>query len=68
MASNTIVRFGRRLAIPSTVQIIHDYKVFAEEREVRERCAAEEGLSLDASWTDIVVLRVERKASVPPAI
>ena len=67
MASNTIMRFGRRIAIPSTVQILHDYKVFAEEREVRERCAAEEGLSLDASWEDIVVLRVERKAAAVAA-
>ncbi len=57
MASNTIVRFGRRIALPSTVQILHDYRVFAEEREVRERCAAELGLSLDASWSDIVVRR-----------
>ena len=63
MASNTIVRFGRRIALPSTVQILHDYRVFAEEREVRELCAIEEGLSLDSSWKDIVVLRLDRHTS-----
>jgi hypothetical protein len=64
MASNTIVRFGRRITLPSTVQILHDYRVFAEEREVRELCAAELGLSLDASWSEIVV----RRQHAAPAI
>lgn len=64
MASNTIVRFGRRIALPSTVEILHDYRVFAEEREVRERCAAEIGLSLDASWSDIVVRRQQAAPTV----
>lgn len=63
MASNVIVRFGRRSPIPSTVQILHDYRVFSEDREMRERCATEEGLSLDASWDDIVVHRTDRTAS-----
>jgi hypothetical protein len=57
MASNSIVRFGRRVLIPSKVQVLHDYRVFAEERDVRERCATEEGLPLTASWVEIIVHR-----------
>jgi hypothetical protein len=53
----TILRFGRRMPIPATVQILHDYRVFAEDRAARERCAAEDGLPLTASWIDIATHR-----------
>jgi hypothetical protein len=57
----TITRFGRRIAVPSTVTILHDYRVFAEDREMRERCAEEDGLTLAASWADIAVHRAAHR-------
>ena len=65
MAANSIVRFGRRIAIPATVQILHDYRVFAEEREVRERCADAEGLPMTASWEDILAHRAGSTTASP---
>lgn len=53
----TILRFGRRIPIPSTVQILHGYRVFAEDRVVRERCAVEDGPAATASWADIALHR-----------
>lgn len=55
----TITRFGQRIPIPATVQVLHDYRVFAEDREMRERCAIEDGLAATASWDDIVTHRME---------
>lgn len=63
MASETGARFAQCTTLPSAGQILHDYRVFADEREVRELCALEEGLSLDASWKDIVVHRLDRHVS-----
>jgi hypothetical protein len=51
------VRFGRRIAIPSTAQIRHEIRVIGERRE-RERCAVAEGLSPAASWDDIIAHRL----------
>jgi len=51
------VRFGRRIAIPSTAQIRHEIRVFGEQRE-RERIAALDRLAPAASWNDIVAHRV----------
>jgi len=53
----SFVRFGRRIAIPSTAQIRHEIRVFGEQRD-RERCAAAEGLSPHASWDDIIAHRL----------
>jgi hypothetical protein len=55
----TILRFGRRIPIPSTVQILHDYRVFAEDCAMRERCAVEDGLPAGTSWADIASHRAE---------
>jgi len=50
------VRFGRRIPIPSTLQISHELRAlyFAD---VRERCAELDGLPTDASWDEIVQRR-----------
>ncbi len=52
-----LVRFGRRIALPSTVQIRHELRVLRAEENVRELCAEAEGLPCSASWDEICVRR-----------
>jgi hypothetical protein len=62
------VRFGRRVAIPSTAQIRHEIRVFGE-REERERIATLDGLGPTASWDDIIAHRVAAANARPaPAV
>ncbi|GAA0573276.1 hypothetical protein [Rhizomicrobium electricum] len=58
------VRFGRRLSLPSTVQIRHELRAFIVEEDVREECAAKEGLSAGATWDEIYAHRDIRTAPV----
>lgn len=54
------VRFGRRLAIPSTVEIRHELRSFLAQEDVREECAASEGLTAGATWDDIYAHRAAK--------
>lgn len=54
---NPFVRCGRRLPVPSTTQILHELKAFSAEEDVREECAAKEGLQTDADWDAIYAHR-----------
>jgi hypothetical protein len=49
-------RFGRRMAIPSILQIAHELRGFSQD-DARMRCAAEEGMPMTASWDEIVAHR-----------
>ncbi len=51
------VRFGRRLATPSTVQIRHELRAFIAQDEVRTECAVREGLPTSATWDEIYAHR-----------
>jgi hypothetical protein len=51
------VRFGRRLPIPSTLQIRHELRAFCAQEIVREECAAKESLPSGATWDDIYAHR-----------
>lgn len=58
----TFTRFGKRLPIPSTVQIRHELRAFIAEEDIREECAAQAGLSAKASWDDIYADRAAAAA------
>lgn len=59
------VRFGKSFAIPSTVQIRHELRLFCAEENVRSLCAEGEGLAPGASWDEITAWR-SSKAGSPP--
>jgi hypothetical protein len=46
-------RFGRRIALPSTVQILHELKIMEAQEEGRKRYALADGLAETASWEEI---------------
>ena len=52
-----IVRFGRRLAIPSSLQVRHELRAFCAAEDVREEAAAKIGLTAAASWDEIYARR-----------
>lgn len=54
---NKFTRFGRRVAIPSMVQIRHELMAFCAQEEIRLECAQAVGLSPAASWDDIYAKR-----------
>ena len=61
---NTFVRYGRRLTVPSTVQIMHELKALSAEEEVRAECAVKERLAADAGWNEIYAHRAEKPVHV----
>jgi hypothetical protein len=56
-------RFGKRIAIPSTLEIRQSYKLHCLKEGLRERWAAEEGLALATGWDAIIARRSDRLAA-----
>jgi hypothetical protein len=54
-----LVRFGMRVPIPSTVQILRELRVFSAEQNVRELCAEADNLPASASWEEISARRLQ---------
>lgn len=57
------IRFGKRVPIPSTLQIRHELRMFIAEENARELCAEAEGLSIFATWNEIMVRREQAAAA-----
>ena len=54
-------RLGRRFSVPSTAQILHEFRALSANEDARLRCANEDGLPGTASWEDIVGHRAQLK-------
>jgi hypothetical protein len=48
------LRFGRRVPVPSTLQISHELRGLSADENARRFCAAEDGLSNTATWEEII--------------
>ena len=55
-------RFGRRIALPSTVQILHEFRVMDAQEEGRKRHALADGLAETSSWEEIGAHRARARA------
>ncbi|HJW42235.1 MAG TPA: hypothetical protein VJ476_13550 [Rhizomicrobium sp.] len=47
------VYYGKRLKVPSMVQVRHELRAFIAEYNVREFCAEADGLAPNATWKEI---------------
>jgi hypothetical protein len=55
----TLYRFGRRIPVPSSVQVRHELRSFIAEDNVRELCAEAEGIKSSATWDEICAHRAK---------
>ena len=57
-------RFGRRITVPSSLQIRNELRALVADEHAREFCAEAERLPDDASWQTIVEHRRRIAAAV----
>ena len=48
------IRFGKRIPIPSSLQILHELRMLSADEDARVRCAEEDRLPRTASWKEII--------------
>ena len=51
------LRFGKRMPIPSSLQVLHELRSLSNDEDARMRCAEEGGLPGTAGWDEIVTHR-----------
>lgn len=59
----SLVRFGRRIKLSSTVQILLDLRAFSASEDARRKIALSDGLPEAATWEDIGLYRAKLKRS-----
>lgn len=52
-----LIRFGRRVPVPSSIQVRNELRSFIAEDNVRELCAEAEGMLSSAGWDEICARR-----------
>jgi hypothetical protein len=60
-------RFGRRIALPSTVQIVHELLVFSAQEDARRRQLEGASSPTTAATAEIGRARLEKSAQAPIA-
>jgi hypothetical protein len=58
-----LYRYGRRIPLPSTIEIKHAYKLHSVLEAHRLGWAAEEGMPSNASWDEIIDYKSHRLAA-----
>lgn len=48
------LRFGKRMPIPSSLQVLHELRALSADEDARMRCAEEGGMASTAGWDEIV--------------
>jgi hypothetical protein len=57
-----MMRFGQKIALPSTRQLIHELKMLAEYETARLACADKIGASPNSTWEQIRDHRLDAEA------
>jgi hypothetical protein len=65
-AMKPTMQYGRRIVVPSMVQVRHELRAFIAEWNVRELCAEADGLPITASWKELEAHRLARGAAGTP--
>jgi hypothetical protein len=60
-----LIRFGRKVPVPSSLQVMHELRSFIAEENARERCAEAEGMSSSATWKEICAHRAGAAKASP---
>jgi len=54
---NYFHRFGRRIPVPSSLQVSRELRQLSRDEDSRTRCAEADGLPSSAGWDEIVARR-----------
>ena len=55
---NHFRRFGRRVPIPSSLQIVHELRLLSADENARQACAESDGVPGSSTWDEIIERRL----------